>query len=75
MTKHDKSADGEGVGLPDWLAGALKLADRRDRLCRNAPHCPKCDTEQVQLTGYNGSPAEWKCRHCKVSFTYEPQAS
>jgi hypothetical protein len=65
----------EKCGMPDWLAGALELADRRDHLCRNSPHCPKCRTQQVQLTRYNGSPAAWKCRYCKARFTYEPQAS
>lgn len=58
--------------IPDWLYGALKLSERREFLCRNAPYCPKCKTAQVQLREWFHVPAEWKCRHCKTEFTYEP---
>ena len=77
----EKDCWGEGdpaVGLSELhelLAGALKLADRREHLGRNMPRCPKCDTKQVQLVSYSAAHAEWKCRHCKNYFLYEPGVS
>ena len=52
---------------------AMQYAERRSFLGRNMPSCPECRSQQVQLTGYiNVWPAEWKCRHCKHRFIFEP---
>jgi hypothetical protein len=58
------------------MAQLLKIADRREHLCRNPPKCPvtTCCTDQVQITDWFSIPAEWKCRRCKHKFTYEPAA-
>jgi len=47
--------------------------DRREHLCRSSPNCPECGTEQVQIM-LGTNPAEWRCRHCKHNFVYEPAA-
>lgn len=66
MTKEGEKA------LNEILAEVLKIADRREMLCRNAKPCPACFTDQVQLVDYVAVPAQWKCRHCKHRFTHEP---
>lgn len=50
----------------------LEDMNRRDALCRAAPHCQKCLDEQVQLVSSAETPAKWKCRICKHRFEYEP---
>lgn len=32
-------------------------------------HCPICLTKQVQIVGYLEGPAQYKCRHCKQTFS------
>jgi len=62
----------------DWQQQIIRMAkvysDRRTHLCKNAPSCPKCETKQVQLFLGASIPAEWKCRHCKQYFPFEPLA-
>ena len=58
----------------DIDAELAKLMDRHDFLCREAPHCQICGSNQVQLMSKN-MPAEWKCRICKRWFKYEPRRS
>ena len=55
------------------IDGAIELANRREFLCANSPKCIECETPQVQLTQYFYRPAEWKCRHCKTVFLFEPK--
>lgn len=61
--------------LPNnWIDDALQFSARRMRICKQAPACPKCRTRQVQLI--NQLPlAEWKCRHCKHKWRFEPLVS
>lgn len=49
---------------------AIKLADVRERLCKNPPKCPVCEDAQVQLVDWILIPdtAFWKCRICKHPF-------
>ena len=47
---------------------ALKLADRREALCRLQLECPGCGTRQVQLINGDFVPAHWECRECKARF-------
>lgn len=42
----------------------FELVEIRESYCRNAKPCPKCKTDQVQLTEYRASHANWKCRLC-----------
>lgn len=52
---------------------AAALAQRRMFLCERAPRCPHCDRSgQVQLTDWLCTPAQWKCRHCRTRFPFEP---
>jgi hypothetical protein len=46
------------------LAYALRLADRRVKLCSQSPICPMCGTEQVQLVEWIELPIKWRCRYC-----------
>lgn len=48
-----------------------RIMNRHDFLCRNAPRCEFCGTDQVQLK-HKTMPAEWKCRICKRWFQHEP---
>jgi Zn ribbon nucleic-acid-binding protein len=63
----------------DRLVGldlAVSLAERRERLCRNAPKCDACgETDQIQLLGWLGKIATWKCRTCGHVYLYEPNVS
>lgn len=53
------------------LDKALVLTNRRVRVCKQAPHCHKCGTSQVQIM--DCSPlATWKCRHCHHTWQQEP---
>ena len=67
--------DAEDFELPEnWMDLALQFANRHMRICKQAPACPKCRTQQVQLT--NPLPlAAWKCRHCKHEWRFEPLVS
>jgi hypothetical protein len=49
----------------------LRRADRRDLLAKHVPQCPACFRNQVQLLDH-GTPAQWKCRVCRVCFEFEP---
>ena len=51
---------------------ALKHADRREFLGKHARLCPICKTDKVQLINSFATPAQWKCRHCKTEFMFEP---
>ena len=53
---------------PLWLEQTLA---RLERLQKRAPICRYCYTDQVQLVS-PFHPAQWRCRRCKVRFTYEP---
>ena len=57
------------------LKQALKYADRREFLAKNACYCPVCGTEQVQLINHFIKPAQWRCRHCETKFTFEPDTT
>ncbi len=46
------------------LKNALRLADRRVKLCSPSPICPECGAEQVQLVEWIELPAKWRCREC-----------
>ena len=54
------------------MKDALRWASRREYLGKNAIPCPSCKTKQVQLIDYFYVPAQWKCRHCFLKFTFEP---
>ena len=58
--------------MNDIIERALKHTDRRLFLGKQAIVCPDCGTNQVQLTNHFVTPAEWKCRHCKKRFNFEP---
>lgn len=62
--------------MNDIIKDALVYADRREYLSKEMNKqkltCDKCGTNQVQLTGYIEQNAEWKCRHCKYIFIWEP---
>lgn len=62
-----------GVGAV-WLTAVLALVERRSRLCRRAPACPRCgETFQVQLLfDAFSAAARWRCRMCHFPFVYEP---
>ena len=60
------------MNAQDIMRGALKHAERREFLAKHGIRCPKCGTNQVQLMDHFVSPAEWRCRHCRHEFTYEP---
>lgn len=51
-----------------------ELAARLQYLRDNAPKCPACESEQVQLKEWTsaGATAHWKCRVCKINFFFEP---
>lgn len=51
----------------------MTLCERRMRLGKAMPLCPKCNHEQVQLTDWFGPVAKWKCRICKHRFELEPK--
>lgn len=55
------------------LQSIIEISDRRLSLCKKAPKCIKCGSEQVQLTSYINCKATWKCRLCKHKFEYEPE--
>jgi hypothetical protein len=65
------SKDKSSVHSSDLLRGAMALADKREWLCRCAPTC-SCGSQQVQLMAYVLSPAQWRCRHCRHVWFYEP---
>lgn len=51
-------------GYTDMIEGAVKLAERREALCKNVPPCPYCgEAHQIQLLEWFGE-VEWKCREC-----------
>ena len=54
-----------------WVTKALQLADRRESAARQHRSCPKCGTEQVQLTDWSTPLLKWKCRQCKYRFEFE----
>jgi len=61
------------MSLPSNLAKFVRLANRREWLCKNAPRCV-CGAKQVQLIGYHVlSSALWRCRVCHKVFTFEPE--
>lgn len=64
MTTEDIDAD-------ELFADALKIADRREALCRGMKPCPACGTMQVQLVDHIAVPAKWKCRQCGHRFEHE----
>jgi hypothetical protein len=52
---------------------ALSFAQRRMWLNGKNKECPDCgDASQQQLTFWTGEPAEWRCRLCKKSYSFEP---
>jgi transposase-like protein len=51
-----------------WLVDA---AARCDAIMTHQPHCPKCETDQVQIKSMD-VPARWRCRRCKHHFVSEP---
>lgn len=53
------------------VTGAELISKRRIRICKQAPKCPKCKANQVQIID-SGLLAKWKCRECKHKWTYEP---
>lgn len=61
------------LGTSVWTA-VLPLTERRRRLCRHAPGCPRCgEAFQVQLLFDALSiAARWRCRMCQFHFLYEP---
>jgi len=55
------------LDMDKFLRGINESVDRRERYCALQLSCPKCQTKQIQLIGYQDD-AEWKCRHCKFKF-------
>jgi hypothetical protein len=56
----------------DTVDMTLVYSDRLKAL-NGKGRCPKCGTDQVQLTAYiDVRPAQWKCRECKTRFEFEP---
>ena len=60
----------------EWINdgnGLQALLDRKDFVCANVPHCPRCSEQmQIQVTNYLSVPAKWRCRMCKHRFVHEP---
>jgi transposase-like protein len=48
------------------------ISERHDFLGKNAPWCPGCHAEQVQLVAHSTVPARWRCLICKRHFKHEP---
>lgn len=67
------SCNGTGkIGFSDNIIElALALSKRRMRICKQAPCCPECKTQQVQIIDCEPL-VTWKCRHCKHTWRYEP---
>jgi transcription elongation factor Elf1 len=63
----------EGCVRPLFIT-AEPLLERRRLLCAHAPKCPRCSERlQVQLLDWLTEPAQWRCRTCGHSFTFEPK--
>jgi ribosomal protein L37AE/L43A len=58
-------------GFAAILGAEERSAIRRVRVCKHAPGCPKCHTQQVQIIDCRPL-ATWKCRHCKHTWRHEP---
>ena len=65
MTPRDPGE--QMLAIPDFLRDAELLAIDREKLCKHNPRCVPCGTQQVQLIDVGKQ--EWKCRHCKQTFT------
>ena len=51
-----------------------ELIERKEFVCSNVPHCPKCGEQmQIQVKNYISAPAYWRCRTCKHHFYHEPK--
>lgn len=56
------------------MSQAQFIANRRGRLGKTAPICPKCgETLQVQLVDWFKWPAQWKCWVCDHQWEQEPE--
>ena len=59
----------EEINIWDVMDAAMETAKRREAVCKNAPCCPQCGTNQVQLIDME--PVEWRCRGCRFQFRGE----
>jgi hypothetical protein len=65
----------EGCVEPLFIS-ANHSVNRRTTLTAHAPPCPHCSEYlQVQLLDWLIEPAQWRCRTCGHSFTFEPKES
>lgn len=55
--------DETGDITKEQLDALMDRTNKRINMCKNAPKCPRCNTEQVQLVSVE--PVEWRCRECK----------
>lgn len=44
---------------------------RLQELCKLQCHCPKCNSQQIQVINYYKIPALWRCRDCKHFFEFD----
>ncbi|MGL5014500.1 MAG: hypothetical protein ACRC6V_09460 [Bacteroidales bacterium] len=51
----------------EWLL-IPESVERRERIGKMQPHCPECDTQQVQIFNWYTDNVQMKCRHCKHKF-------
>lgn len=54
----------------DWFYD-IDMYERRMLAMKLQPICSECGTQQVQLTSWETSDCEFKCRRCKYKFTIE----
>lgn len=51
----------------DWQA-IMESVERRNKLSKNPPRCPMCETRQVQLLEWEAL-VTWRCRHCRHEWS------
>lgn len=51
----------------DVISKMIEVSDKRYAVMRLRRNCPRCLSEQVQLTSWLIN-TSWKCRHCKHTF-------
>lgn len=56
------------------LDNVQRTSNRRSRICKQAPICPRCRESQVEILDSRPL-AAWKCRGCKHKWRYEPLVS
>ena len=58
-----------------FYARMIEIVERREQASKNAPVCPSCNSEQVQLIGWFKYPLQFKCRVCRDKFEVTPDGN